>query len=228
MPSLPIAETHMYFLEDRQQMALVDPVIIASAVLAIIAIGFGLWSRRELRRRPRRGPAYHVFRQDVASALLVWGVAQLALAAGWALRVEGLRMPIWSYLGLAIGLAIVAVAGRRERAAWPALAKTDGVELLPDGRVQRGTSQTWEMGFLAGAGLGLVSYLVSAGHAYGHPIHWVTTGLTLLAGYALGLAMWSPRFKLEAVRFRQVPAGGKRRRPTAADERRESGRTRTI
>ena len=217
----------MYFLEDRAEMAFVDPVIVAGALLAVGAVGFGLWSLRQLRRRPRRGPAYQVFRHDTASALRGWGVVQLVIFAGWALRVEGLRMPIWSYLGLGIGLAIVALLGRRERGAWPALAKTEGVELLPDGRVQRGMSQTWEMGFLTGGGLALVSYLASAGHVYGHPIHWATTGLTLLAGYSLGVAISSPRFKLEAVRAKRTAATDDRQ-PRAAEKRPRSGRKRTV
>lgn len=200
----------MYLLEDRPEMAFVDPVVGAGGLLAVTALGCGLWSRSRLRRRPRRGPAYDVFRQDAASSLVAWGAIQLALAAGWLARVEGLRMPVWSYLGLAIGIAILAFVWRRERAPWPALAKNEEDEVLPDGRVQRGTSQTWEMGFLAGGGLAIASYLFTAGHEYGHPIHWVTTGLSFLAGYGLGLAIWSPRFKLAVVRARRPSAAQRR------------------
>jgi hypothetical protein len=208
----------MYLLEDAAELAFADPIIILSGVLAAVALGYGVWWRSRLRRRPRRGPAYDVFRNDVAGALIAWGAAQLAVVLGWAARVEGLRMPIWSYAGLAMGLAIAALAWRRERRQWPAHAKAEGDEVLADGRVQRGTSQTWEMGLLAAGGLALGSYLVTVDHAYGHPIHWLTTALAMLGGYALGLAIWSPRFRLVAVRStrpaaRERSTAGRAKRP---------------
>ena len=216
----------MYLLDDRPEFTFLDPVIMIAIALALGALAFGLLSRYRLRRRPYRGPAYQVFREDAASALMTWGAAQLTLGAGWALRVEGVRMPIWSYIGLIIGVVIAILLWRRERAGWPTLAKTDGVELLADGKVQRATSQTWEMGFLVAGGGGLVAYLSTAGHAYGHPIHWLTTGLMMLPAYALGLAIWSPRFKLTAIRasratvtsakqrHREKPRRGDRNRAT--------------
>lgn len=204
----------MYFLDDPPNFTFIDPLIVTSGLLAIAILGGGLWMRRRLRRRPRRGPAYQVFRLDAANAAILWAATQLVVVTGWALRVEGLRVPIWSYLGMLVGAAIAILAWRRERAPWPSLAKSDGVELLTDGRVQRGTSQTWEPAMLAAAGGAFVSYLATAGHAYGHPIHWLTTILTFPVGYALGLAVWSPRFKLITERAKRDTAGGpKRARP---------------
>lgn len=190
----------MYLFDDRPELAFLDPVIVAGIVLALVGLTAGLLIRHRGRRRPPRGPAYQVFRQDAGSALIAWAIGQLAFGAGWALRVEGLRMPIWSYVGVAAGLAIAALLWRRERAPWPTFAKTVGVEQLPDGRVQRGTSQTWEMAFLITGATALLGYLATVDHAYGHPIHWLTTGLLLLPAFALGLAIWSPRFKVAAVR----------------------------
>lgn len=190
----------MYLFDNRPELPFLDPVILVGMALALGAFALGLLIRFRLRRRPPRGPAYQVFRHDGATALLAWGGAQLAIGVGWAVRVEGLRMPVWSYLGLLAGLAIAAVLWRRERGSWPTLAKTDGVEQLPDGTVQRGISQTWEMGVLVAGGAGLLTYLGTVDHAYGHPIHWLTTGLLLLPAYALGLSIWSPRFKISAVR----------------------------
>lgn len=202
----------MYLFEDQPGLTLIDPLIVLGGLVGMIVVALGWLDRRRLRKRPPRGPAYQVFRQDAAGALTAWGVAQVAFAGGWALRVEGLRMPVWSYLGLLVGGAIAVLIWRRERRSWPAFAKADGVEQLPDGRIQRGISQTWEMGFLTAGGAGLLSYLGNAGHAYGHPVHWLTTGLSMLPAYALGLAIWSPRFKVTTVRAPRASATAKQRR----------------
>lgn len=209
----------MYLFDNQPGLTFVDPLIMLAGLLGLIALALGWLERRRLRKRLPRGPAYQVFRQDAATALMVWGAAQLALAAGWALRIEGLRMPIWPYIGLLVGVAAAVFLIRRERRNWPSLAKTDGVEQLPDGRVQRGMSQTWEMGFLVAGGAGLLSYLASAGHAYAHPIHWLTTGLSMLPAYALGVAIWSPRFKLTTVRGARASLTAKQRR--SAKQRRD-------
>lgn len=223
----------MYLFDDRPELAFPDPVIVGGIALAVCALAFGFVSRHRLRRRPPRGPAYQVFRYDAASALIAWGSAQLAFGAGWALRVEGLRMPLWSYLGLLVGVALAVMLWRRERASWPSLAKSDGAEQLPDGSVQLGVSQTWEMGFLAAGGAGLLMYLSTAGHAYGHPIHWLLAGLSLLPAYAAGMAIWSPRFKLTVVRARRQNAtmanqrrSDKARRADRKHGRSEKGNTR--
>lgn len=189
----------MYLFDDRPELPFLDPVIVAGIVLALGGLTAGILILYRGRRRPPRGPAYQVFLYDAGTALAAWGGGQLAFGIGWALRVEGLRMPIWSYVGIVGGLVIAVLFWRRERAAWPALAKSTGVEQLPDGRVQRGTSQTWEMAFLVAGGTGLLAYLATVDHAYGHPLHWLTTALLLLPAYALGLAIWSPRFKVAAV-----------------------------
>lgn len=214
----------MYLFEDLPEPSFIDPVIVAAGLAALVATAIGLWRRRSVRRRPARGPAYQVFREDVATALLFWGVAELAFTAGWLLRIEGLRMPIWSYLGAGVGVAIGFLVWRRERRSWPALAKTDGVEQLADGSIQRGVSQTWEMGILLAGGAGLGSYLAAAGHGYGHPIHWVITGLMLLGGFALGVTAWTPRFKLTTVRAKRHPTTDPDVRRATRPARRPSGR----
>ena len=197
----------MYLVDDSAEMAFLDPAVVAGGLVAVAALGYGLWSRVKLRRHPRRGPGYDVFRRDVASALAVWGAAEILIIAAWFARIEGLRMPIWSYVGLVVGLAILAFAWRREHGPWPTRAKAEEDDVLPDGTVPRGLSETWEMGAVAGGILALASYLVTVDHPYGHPIHWATTALSFVVGYALGLAAWTPRFKLSAVRAQRNRAG---------------------
>jgi hypothetical protein len=205
----------MYLFEDQRELSIIDPVIIASGIVAVAALVGGLWMRRATRRKPPHGPAYQVFRLDAANAAILWGATQVAIVVGWALRVDAVRMPIWSYATLAVGMVGAVLFLRRERAPWPPLAKGEGMELLPDGRVQRGQSETWQFAMLPAMGAGLVSYLATAGHIYPHPFHWMTTGLTIPAVFALGLAMWSPRFKLtEAPSRRLVGSQSKRLRPS--------------
>src|SRR3989304_4288719 len=129
----------MYFLDDRLGLGLVDPVIVASLVLAVLAMAFAVRQRRILRFHPRRGADYHVFRLDLATALLWWGLAQVGTVIGWLLRIEGMRMPIWPYLFLIVGVAIGVIAWLKERrGGWSAEARAEGAGLQTEGGV-RGT-----------------------------------------------------------------------------------------
>lgn len=187
----------MYFLEDQSAAAFIDPVILASLALAVAAILYAVRLRRRLRAHPRRAAGYHVLRLDLNSALLAWGVAQVGVVLGWALRLEGLRMPAWSYLGLLIGAAIAVVAWRKDHdRAWSADARAEGGDELTDAGTRQVRSETWEFGILGAAVIGLVTYMVSVGHAFPHPLHWVISGLGMLAGYGLGIAVWTPRAKV--------------------------------
>jgi hypothetical protein len=218
----PSGLTDMYLFDDRPELALVDPIIVGGAILALAALIVGLRMRYRMRRRPPRGPAYQVFRADAATALTVWGGAQLLFVGGWALRVEGLRMPIWSYLGLLAGVIIAALLWRRERAGWPPQAKAEGEEVQPDGSLQRGRSRTWEVAFVAAGGAALVGYLATADHGYAHPVHWLTTAAVALPAYALGMAAWTPRMGLVTIRASR--SAGTPRRPPQGAKRRRTGR----
>lgn len=212
----------MYLFDDRPELALIDPLIVASAFLALAAVIMGLRVRYRLRDRPPRGPAYQVFRADAATALTVWGGAQLLFVAGWALRVEGLRMPVWSYLALLAGVIVVVLLWRRERSGWPAQAKADGEEVQPDGSLQRGRSRTWEGAFPVAGGAALLVYLATADHGYPHPVHWLTTTALALPAYALGMAAWTPRMAL--VTFRGSGSARTPRRARQGGKQRSSGR----
>lgn len=209
----------MYLFDDRPELALIDPLIVGSAVLAFAAVVFGLLTQQRLRRRPPRGPAYQVFRADAATALTLWGAAQLLFVGGWALRVEGLRMPLWSYIGLLTGVVIAALLWRRERASWPPQAKAQGQDVQPDGTVQRGRSRTWEIAFLLAGGAALLAYLATADHPYPHPVHWLETALVALPAYAVGMAAWTPRVGLVTVRAPRSAVLPPRQRPGAKPRR---------
>lgn len=208
----------MYFLDDRPEVALIDPVILGSLALAVAGVAYALRLRRRLRAYPRRAAGYQVFRLDVSTALLAWGVAQVGIVLGWGLRVEGLRMPAWSYLGLLIGAAIAVVAWRKDHGReWSADARVEGSFELTDGSIRQVRSETWEFGILGAAAVGLLAYLVSVGHAYPHPIHWMTSALAALAGYGLGTVVWTPRAKINV---RAPKASRAARHATAQTSRR--------
>jgi hypothetical protein len=48
----------MYLFEDQRELSVIDPVIVASGIVALAALVGGLWMRRAIRRQPPRGPAY--------------------------------------------------------------------------------------------------------------------------------------------------------------------------
>ena len=188
----------MYFLDDRLELGLVDPVIVASLALSVLAMAFAIRQRRILRFHPRRGADYHVFRLDLATALLWWGLAQVGTVIGWLLRIEGMRMPIWPYLFLIVGVAIGVIAWLKERrGGWSAAARSEGADLQTDGSVREVHSETWQFGLLGGAALGFLAYMVSAGHTYGHPLHWMISGAAILAGYGLGLVIMTPQTQVK-------------------------------
>ena len=157
----------MYLFDDSPAAPLIDPVILGSLFLGLVAVAYGLLQRRILVAHPRRGADYHVFRLDLASALLWWGIAQTVAVVAWWSRVEGARMPLWSYLGLLYGATILAIAWRKERAErWSDAARAEGEAVLSDGSGRSVTSETREFGLLGAAGLALLTYLATVGHAY--------------------------------------------------------------
>src|SRR3989304_5132634 len=100
----------MYFLDDRPELGLVDPVIVASLALSVLALAVAIRQPRILRFHPRRGADYHAFRLDLATALLWWALAQVGTVIGWLLRIEGMRRRIWPALFLILRGAGGAIA----------------------------------------------------------------------------------------------------------------------
>ena len=139
-----------------------------------------------------------VFWRDAATIglTLAGGVAVPSLAG--VVPVEGVGQPIWIVVGLAAVVAVAALLLVR----WP------GQELgtalrrgpaSPTGAPQRQLiSTSWEISILGAGIAGFGMYLVTAGHAFGHPIYWVIAALGLLIGYAFGIGVVTPRFRLQA------------------------------
>jgi hypothetical protein len=112
--------------------------------------------------------------------------------------IEGIGQPVWILVGL---LAAVASGGlllarwRSQELGTAARRRPLTPTTAPERRL---VSTSWEFGML-GAGVGgFGTYLLTADHAFGHPIHWLVTVLGLAIGYALGIGGVTPRFRLEA------------------------------
>lgn len=107
----------MYLFEDPVE-APFDPVIVLGLILGAAVFLLAVRDRRLLFAEPRSSAGYQVLRLDLASAAILWGFAQFAAGAGWLLQLEGLRLPVWSYLSLVIGGAVLSIAWRKLRADW--------------------------------------------------------------------------------------------------------------
>jgi hypothetical protein len=120
--------------------------------------------------------------------------ASVAAVAG----VEGVGEPVWIAVGL---VAVAAAAGlllvrwRGQELGLAARRRPVTPTAVPERRL---VSTSWEFGML-GAGIGGFGvYLLTAGHVFGHPIHWLVTVLGLSIGYAFGIGAVTPRFRVEA------------------------------
>lgn len=203
----------MYFLDDSAAAPLVDPLIVGSLVLGLAAVGFGIEQRWTLRANPRQSANYHVFRLDLASAIGSWGAAQTVTVIAWLARIEGARMALWPYLGLLYGAAIVALAWRRDRVEdWSDAAKAPGQPMPIGHGVRSITSATLEFGLFGAAGLALLTYLLTMGHPYPHPIHWLTTAVAGVAGFGVGLMVKTPRARVRVQPHKASPAAPRRAR----------------
>ena len=178
-----------------------QPVLgTAGATLA----GFLMVAALVLRHRTSRygGTVVAVFLADVSSVLRVLAVAVGVVSAALAFGFEGVGHPLW----LVVAFMAAAVAGAlliwRWRASLPASARQR--RLTPTGTPERDIASTaWEIGIVTGGGLGLLTYLVTADHRFGHPPHWTLAVIGALVGYAVGIAAVTPRFRfLSPVRNR--------------------------
>lgn len=176
-----------------------DPAPVIWAIAALTVSGLLLAVAWTARRRAAQleGTVLEVFFRDVATITRtlsgVVAVPSLAAIAG----IERIGQPLWIVISFATVLATAAlllIRWRRQELG-PALRRRP---VNPTGAPQRRLiSTSWEIG-VVGAGLaGLATYLITAGHGFGHPIHWVIAALGLFIGYAFGIGVATPRFTLE-------------------------------
>lgn len=112
--------------------------------------------------------------------------------------IEGVGLPMWILAGLlaAVGSGGLLLARWHSRELGTAARRRSVTPTAAPER--RLISTSWEFGTL-GAGIGgFGTYLLTAGHLFGHPIHWLITVLGLSIGYVFGIAAVTPRFRLEA------------------------------
>lgn len=171
------------------------PVLEGIALLGVgVAVILSSAARSGSQRLGNR--IARVFWRDVSQAGFTWAVGTFALLVGSLVGFDGLPAPIWLLLAIIVGivsLALVLLRWRRLRLA-PEPSPADDPS-RPDR--PRLVSTTWEVGMLgAGAG-GLLVYIASLSHSWGHPIHWLVAGLGALFGYAVGLIAGTPRYSLK-------------------------------
>ncbi len=168
---------------------------IAGVTVSCLVLAAALTARR--RAAQLGGTVLEIFWRDVATVgvTLAGVVAAPSLAA--IVPVEGLGQPLW--IAVAVAAVVVAAAllvGRWRSQELGAAARRRSV--TPTGAPERRLiSTSWEIGMLGAGSSGFGTYLASAGHAFGHPIHWLIAGLGLLIGYALGIGAVTPRFTLD-------------------------------
>ena len=121
-----------------------------------------------------------------------------AVSAALAFGVEGVGRPLW----LVVALVGVAFAGGLLAWRWRAEMATLANRyrpVTPTGAPERRiVSTAWEIGIMAAGGAGLLTYLGTADHRFGHPLHWVLAVVGVLLGYALGIGAVTPRVRLQS------------------------------
>lgn len=176
-----------------------EPRPVLGAAVGTVA-GLLLVSALALRHRidSNRGTVQGVLMADTSSVLRVLGVTFAVLAVGLAFGVEGLGSPLWLALALFVALATGGLLARRWRGVAPARGGRQR-RLNPIGAPDRTIASTaWEVGILVGGGAGLLTYLATVDHLFGHPPHWIIAVIGALLGYAAGIAAVTPRFRLQS------------------------------
>ena len=157
------------------------------------------------RQRAARieGSVVSVFFSDSGMVLTVLAVAAALVSAAIMLGFEGLGRPLW----LLIVIAAVALAAALLVRKWRAEIAADSRRfrrVTPTGTAERQiVSTAWERGVVAAGVAGLLTYIVTADHGFGHPPHWILAGLGILVGYALAVAATTPQFRLAAPQTRK-------------------------
>ena len=176
-----------------------EPPPIAWPIGGLTISGLALAAALTARRRAARleGTVLEVFWRDVATMGLTLAGVLVAPSLAAIVPIEGLGQPLWIVVAVAAAVGAAALLAVRWRSQELGMAARQR-PVTPTGAPHRRLiSTSWEIGML-GAGIGgFATYLGSAGHVFGHPIHWLITGLGLSVGYALGIGSVTPRFALD-------------------------------
>lgn len=174
-----------------------QPVLgVAGLTLAgLLAVGSLL-----LRRRADRfaGSVLSVFLSDSGTVLGVLAVSIGLVSAALALGIEGVGRPLWLLIvavGLAISVALLVWRWRGELATQAGRYRRATPTGAPERRI---VSTAWEIAIVTAGGTGLLTYIATADHRFGHPLHWIVAVVGGLLGYAVGIGAVTPRFRLQA------------------------------
>jgi len=174
-----------------------QPVLgVAGLTLAgLLALGALL-----LRRRADgfEGSVLSVFLSDAGTVLGVLAVTLALVSSALALGIEGVGRPLWlviALVGLAVAVALLVWRWRGEFATQARRYRRVTPTGVPERRI---VSTAWEIGIVVAGGTALLSYLGTADHRFGHPLHWILAVVGLLLGYALGIGASTPRFRLQS------------------------------
>ena len=167
--------------------------IIEGLALVTISIGLILASVARVKSTRPTSPVVQLFWRDLSQAGYLWSATTIGLLFGALGEVEGLRTPIWLIMAVVAGsFALAVVRLRWVRSGLASAKPTVEDPSRPDRPNIASTS--WEIALLAAGAGGLLVYGVTVSHAWGHPIHW---GIALIGGaygYAMGLALATPRY----------------------------------
>lgn len=166
--------------------------------IALFAVSAALILASVARTRSRRSGnrVAQVFLRDVGQAGYIWASATATLLVSALLEIEGIRTPIWLVLALVVGLVCLVIVRLRWRRQGLATERTLADDPSRPDR-PRLVSTTWEVAIVGAGTGGLLVYMVSVSHSWGHPIHWLVAGLGVVIGYALGLIIATPRYTLK-------------------------------
>lgn len=153
-----------------------------------------------LRGRAHRceGSVISIFLNDAGSIFGVLAVTVSLVSAALALGVEGVGRPLWlvvAGVGLVVSAAPLVWRWRGEFATQARRYRQVTPTGVPERRI---VSTTWEVAIVVAAGAGLLTYLGTADHRFGHPVHWILVVVGLLLGYAIGIGATTPRFRLQS------------------------------
>jgi hypothetical protein len=173
------------------------PIIEGIALLAVCA---ALILAPVARTRSRRSGdrVAQVFWGDVGQAGYIWAGATTILLVSALLEVEGILTLIWLVLALTVGLVCIVIVRLRWRRLGLVSERTQTDDLSWPDRPQL-VSTTWKVAILGAGGGGLVVYMVSVSHSWGHPIPWLEAGLGVVVGYVVGLIIATPRYTLKRI-----------------------------
>lgn len=168
---------------------------VAGLTLAGLTAAAGLVARRRATGLP--GSVLEVFWRDAATVAFTLAAVLAVPSLAALVPVEGIGQPVWILVGAMASVAAIGLLVVRWRSQGLGTAPRRR-PVTPTGAPERRLISTgWEIGMAVAGLAGLGTYLISAGHAFGHPIHWAIAVLGLLIGYAFGIGLVTPRFTLE-------------------------------